>query len=61
MGISKWGDCMRTIIEEYGMFMISVIVFAALIITLAAFKGNFKDASTSFIQSLTGANAQYTE
>lgn len=52
---------MRTIIEEYGMFMISVIVFAALIITLAAFKGNFKDASTSFIQSLTGANAQYTE
>ena len=47
---------MRTIVEEYGMFMIASLSFFALMLVLMYFNRQSGDRARSFVAALTGSN-----
>ncbi len=46
---------MRTMLNEYGMFMIGAIVFASLMFMLSWFISNFRSVSQIVIANVTGS------
>ncbi len=51
---------MGTIVEEYGMFSISLIVFMGVVLFMHVFQTQFKDASKEFVGRITGvSNTEY--
>ena len=47
---------MRTMIEEYGMFMVASLSFFALMVVLEFFMKSSNTVARSFIADITGSN-----
>ncbi len=47
---------MRTMIEEYGLFMVASLAFFAMILVLQFFMTGSKEAARGFVAAMTGSN-----
>lgn len=52
---------MKSMFHEYGTYIIALFTFVFFVGVFTFFKGAFKENSTEFISTITGADSSYVE
>lgn len=52
---------MKSMFHEYGTYIIALFTFVFFVGVFTFFKGAFKENSTEFISTITGADSAYVE